>query len=356
MKDTQTPLTSWGRVGLVGVALALVVATIVLAFSWSGVASEPKNLPIGFVGDTALVNRVIDAAEEKTPDVIDPVRFDDRDDAEKAIARREVYGAVVLGPEPAVIQASAASPAVSQLLTNVAVMLERQLNAAAAAQAAELGVPAPVVTVDLTDLAPLADSDPRGVGIAAAGFPLVLGGMIGGIVISLSIRGGWRRLAALSVYAVAAGALTVGVLQGWLGILQGDAWANIAAYALAFTAIGAPILAFAAVFGKAGVAFGPIVFLLFANPISSATQPIEFLPEPWGAVGQWFPPGAASTLVRGLSYFPDADLSFPWFVLTGWAVAGLACAAIATAASSARPRAQRSDADELAQERELVAV
>ncbi|MDP3208435.1 MAG: hypothetical protein Q8M65_04735, partial [Rhodoglobus sp.] len=68
---------------------------------------------------------------------------------------------------------------------------------------------------------------------------------------------------------------------------------------------------------------GALLFLLFANPLSAAAQPVEFLAAPWGAIGQWFPPGAAVTLLRDLSYFPRADTMLPWLVLGGWAVLGL---------------------------------
>ena len=112
-------------------------------------------------------------------------------------------------------------------------------------------------------------------------------------------------------------------MQGWFGVLQGDYLVNALAFTLAFLSIGAPIVGFAALVGTPGVALGPVVFLLFANPISSAGAPVEFLPEPWGAIGQWFPPGAAATLIRELSYFPEADKLFPWLVLAGWAAAGV---------------------------------
>jgi len=64
------------------------------------------------------------------------------------------------------------------------------------------------------------------------------------------------------------------------------------------------------------------------NPISGAAMPKEFLPVPWGDVGQWFPPGAGATLIRDLSYFPSADLTFPWLVLAIWAAGGLALAVL----------------------------
>lgn len=62
---------------------------------------------------------------------------------------------------------------------------------------------------------------------------------------------------------------------------------------------------------------------LFANPISGAALPPEFLVGSWGAIGQWFPPGAGQTLIRTLSYFPDASTTFPWIVLVGWTLLGV---------------------------------
>ena len=85
----------------------------------------------------------------------------------------------------------------------------------------------------------------------------------------------------------------------------------------------APITGFVAIMGRAGIALGPVIMLLIANPISAAAIPKEFILAPWGEVGQWFPPGAAATLMRELSYFPAADTTFPWLVLTAWAVGGI---------------------------------
>ena len=175
----------------------------------------------------------------------------------------------------------------------------------------------------MTDVVPLADSDPRGTGLTAAMFPIVIGGMLGGIAISLGVIGAARRVTALLAYAVGAGLLLTGILQGWFGALQGDYWLNSAAIALALAAIAAPITGFVALIGRAGIAVSVVTFLLVANPISAAAIPVEFLPTPWGAIGQWFPPGAAATLLRDLSYFPAADPTFPWLVLAAWAAGGI---------------------------------
>jgi hypothetical protein len=312
----------WSRVVRIGVVLSVIVGVIVLAFSWPGVTSEPKNLPVALVGPAAVLEPIEAGLAENAP--IDPIVYDDREAAVAAIETREVYGAVIVAQQPEVLTASAASPVVAQLMNGLAQQLQAQVNAAAAAQAEAAGVPAPpTITVEVTDIVPLADTDPRGAGLIAAIFPLVLGGMLGGIAITVALVGVWRRLVALSIYVVIAGFGVAGIMQGWFGVLQGDYLVNALAFVLAFAAIGAPIIGFAALVGTPGIALGPVVFLLFANPISSAGAPIEFLPEPWGAIGQWFPPGAAATLIRELSYFPEADKLFPWLVLAGWAAAGL---------------------------------
>jgi hypothetical protein len=325
--DPNAPHTPWGRAIGVGVALAAVVTVIVLAFSWPGVTADPQGLPIAVSGPEEQVSALEAALDERAEGLFDVTRVDDREEAVVAIESREVYGAILISESPEVLTASAASPLVAQQLSAFAGVLQTQLQAAIAAQVPE-GVTPPTVSVTVTDVVPLADADPRGSGLVAAAFPLVLGGMLGGILISVALVGAVRRLVALGVYAVVGGLVITAVLQGWFGVLQGDYLLNSAVFTTALLAIGAPIVGFAALIGRAGIALGPILFLLIANPISSAATPVEFLLKPWGAIGQWFPPGAGATLIRETSYFPAADTTFPWLVLAGWAAAGILLALI----------------------------
>ena len=312
----------WRRTVAISVALAAVVAIVVLAFSWPGLVSEVKNLPIAVAGPSALVDQVESGLEKNAPGTFVVTPTADRDSAVALIKQRSVYGAIVLSAAPEVLTASAASPIVSQALTGLAGQLENQVNAAAAATAPPGGA-IPHITVKVTDVVPLSPNDPRGVGLVAAAFPLVLGGMVGGIGLTVALVGAWRRLVGVVLYAVIAGAAIAAILQGWFGVLEGSFALNWAGFSMSLLAIGAPIVGFAALVGRAGVAIGPVLFLLIANPISSAAQPKEFLPEPWGAIGQWFPPGAGATLIRNLSYFPHANSTFPWFVLSLWALVGI---------------------------------
>ncbi|MBX3117044.1 MAG: hypothetical protein KF808_06845 [Cryobacterium sp.] len=322
IKNDRSPI---GMVVGIGIALAALVAVIVLAFAWPSVTAEPKDLPIAISGPSQAVDGAKAAVEQMQPGAIAFKQLDSREAAVDAIESREVYGAIVLGQSPEVLTSSAASTVVTQMLSAVAANLEEGVNAQAAAAAQAAGAPTapPHIDVPVTDVVPLADTDPRGTGLAAALFPLVLGGMIGGIAISIVIGGALRRVSAVLVYAVVGGFTLPAILQGWFGALQGDYLLNSAAFALTLAAIASAITGFAGLLGRAGVALGAVTILLIANPISAAVFPKEFILQPWGDVGQWFPPGAASTLLRNLSYFPSADVLFPWLVLAGWTVVGL---------------------------------
>jgi len=320
----HAPHTPWGRAAVLGVLLSIVVCVIVLAFSWPTVTLNPKDVPIAITGPAQALAPIEDALNEQAEGAFQLVEVADRDAAVEAIRTREVYGAIVLGQTPEVLTASAAGTATNQLMSQIHTQLQAiaQQQAAAAAQAA--GAPTvPTITVPLTDVVPLVSTDTRGVGLTAAALPLVFGGMIGGIGITFAISGAWRRVLALFVYAVVGGIAIAGIMQGWFGLLGGDYWANAGAFALTLLAMGTVIVGFAALFGRGGVAIGPILFMLVGNPISGAQFPKEFLPVPWGAIGQWLPPGAGNSLLRDTAYFPDADASFPILVLSGWALLGL---------------------------------
>jgi hypothetical protein len=311
--------TKWARAVALGLAGALLVALIVLAFVWPVATAEPRNLPVAVAGPAAQVESLETALDEQTGGLFAFVDVEDRDAAVSAIEDRTAYGAIVLSTAPEVLTASAANISIAQQLNGLAAQLQAQL----AAQVTAAGGDGSHVTVTVTDVVPLAENDPNGAGLAVASFPLVLGGMLGGILVSLLVVGSWRRVTALVVYAVGAGLAVAGILQGWFGILQGDFLVNSSALALAMFATASIIVGLNAVIGRAGIGVGAVLTMLVGNPISAATLPHQFLAGPWGDIGQFFVPGAASTLIRDLSYFPDADASALWLTLAAWSAAGL---------------------------------
>ena len=329
------PHTPWRRLLGLGAALAGVLTVLVLAFLWPAVTSEAHDLPIAVAGPPAVVEPFTQALDERAPGVFDVVSAQDRAAAVDLLQMRDAYGAVVLGEQPEILTASGGSPLVAQ-----------QLGALAPALQAQLGAPVPV-----TEVVPLLEGDPRGAILGAVTFPLVIGGMIGGIAISVTVVGVWRRVTAVTAYSVLGGLAVAGVLQGWFGALAGSYWVNAGIIGLAILAIGGVIVGVVSLVGRPGIAIGPVLFLLIANPIASAAQPWQMLLAPWGAIGQWMPPGAAAALLRDESYFPQADTTQLWVALASWALLGLLLATVGhfrdTGAASQAALQEASDDREL---------
>lgn len=329
MPTSTRARTRWSKTIGLSVAAAIGVAVLVLAFIWPAMTSTARDLPVAIIGPTAQVTAVTqELSKQDAPFTVTTVP--DRMAAVSGIKDRTFDGGVVLGAKPEVLTASAASSVVTPMMTQVQAQLQKQvdLQLKAASAAAPAGANVPTITVGITDVVPLADTDSRGLGLAVASFPIVIGGMLGGIVISLVIAGVWRRLTAAAVYAVGAGFTIVAVMQPWFGILQGDFIVNVGAVALSLFATVAFITGMASLLGRPGIAIGAITTLLIGNPLSAAAQPAQFIPAPWGNVGQWLVPGASTTLLRNLSYFPNASNTFPLLVLAGWAVFGILVTAL----------------------------
>ncbi|ROS27736.1 hypothetical protein [Cellulomonas sp. PhB150] len=305
--------TPWRRLLGIGAALSAVVTLLALAFLWPSATSKAHDLPIALAGPSAAVAQLDAALEQRAPGVFDVVATGDRADAVALVESRDVYGAIVVGGQPEVLTTTAGSAVVAQQLAALAPVLAQQLG---------------VEDVPVTDLVPLSTGDPRGTILGLVTLPLVIGGMIGGIGISLLVVGVWRRVAATGAYAVVGGLAVAAVLQGMFGALQGAYLVNAAIVALALAGIAGVIVGVVSIVGRAGIAVGPVLFLLFANPIASAAAPWQMLPAPWGAIGQWLPPGAAAALLRDHSYFPAAGTAGLWLALVGWVVVGLLLATI----------------------------
>jgi hypothetical protein len=362
MAGTTSPRTRWRFAVLFGIAGALVVGILVLAFVWPAATARARNLPVGITGPAAQVSAVEQRFAGLDPDPVAFVRVSSRADAVDRIRTREIAGAVLLGNHPEVLASSAAGAAQNQLLRGIGTTLQGEISARVEAslvaklqqlgsalgtaqqtiQALEqgrapTGSPAPppsspsspaaaapaIPSVRITDVVPLSSDDPIGVGLNSASFPLVLGGLLGGVLVSLLVAGAVRRVLALLVYGAAAGAVVALVLQTWLHVLQRDWLTNASAFGLAMLATAAAVVGFDSLLGTPGIAVGAVISLLVGNPISGAAIPSQFLAGPWGGIGQYFVPGAASTLVRSLSYFPDANTAPQWWTLAAWAAGGL---------------------------------
>ncbi|HEY8472150.1 MAG TPA: hypothetical protein VIL37_05875 [Natronosporangium sp.] len=289
---------------LVAIGVTAVQALLVPLFAGIAANSEPRDLPVVVAGPPAAADGFAAQLEQARPGAFEILRRADADAADQALRDREAYAAFVLGPDGASLHtASAASPAVAQLLSQ------------AASEAA--GQPVPVV-----DVVPGSPDDPRGAGFAAGFLPLAMTSLLAGVALVAAVWGRVPRLVGLVGFAVLAGLMATTVLQTWLGVLSGDFLVNAAAIGLFALAAAGLVAGLGAALGRAGIGLGALLVFLLGNPLSAVSSAPELLPQPWGAVGQWLPTGAGATLLRSASWFDGAGASQQLWTLVGWAVLG----------------------------------
>ncbi|MGV9817789.1 hypothetical protein [Nocardia xishanensis] len=298
------------RAVALGLGAALLQALMLIAFAWPAANIAPRDLPIAVAGPQAAV--VAERLGRHDPDAFEITTASDAAAARAAIENREVYGAIVTGGgAPTVLVASGASPAVAQQLTGIA----QQLSGAPAAAVED------VVAAD--------PDDPRGAAFGAMVLPLVMAGIAAGVLLSLLVPTVGGKAAGLVGFGLFGGLLSMAIVQGWLSVLPGS-YLTLAAVAglVSFTVAGT-VAGLAAVIGPAGIGVAALTMLLLGNPFSAATSAPELLPQPWGAIGQLLPPGAAASLLRSVAFFDGAGAAKPLVVLAVWAAAALALLGVA---------------------------
>jgi hypothetical protein len=301
--------------GAVGVLL-LVQAVFAAAFVLPQHKPQAHDVPVGLVGPA----KVGQAFEKARPGALSIHRYASEADAEQAIRDRNVYGALITGPQPELLIASGASASVAQRLT-------------AAAQREEPGI-------TVRDLAPLADEDPRGSTINLLFFPLIITcfisvALLGGLGLSAG-----RELAAVATFAALGGLAVIAFVSQGLDAIPGDYLELSAVAALIMAAIALPTAALARLLGKWGVGLAFIGFMLIGNPGSGNGTAPELLPGFWRAISQWMPPGAGGSGLRNTAYFDAHATLKPLLVLGGYALAG---ACLLLCADAIRRRVRQED-------------
>lgn len=356
--------SSWIKVISTSLLASLIVALVILAFTWPTKTMETKNLPVSIAGPEATVSQFEQSLKDQGIETFDLKHASSREEAEQQIKQRETYGAIIFteGAAPEVLTAPAANAAATQMLNGVATQLNAQIQqkaltaktealtqavqaggeqgAQAAAQLEQMKAQAEqasAMTVKATAVVPLSESDSSGTGLTIAAFPLVIGGILGGVLSLNLIKGTWRRFATATLYAVIAGALTALILSTWFGFIPGDFATLWAAFAATYLATASFMIGMGALLvPAAGLGLGVVVTMFIGNPISSASMPSVFLLGAWGQIGQMMVPGASSTLLRSIAYFPEAATSGQWLVLGSWIAFGLLAGVIGWAVKERR--------------------
>jgi hypothetical protein len=292
--------------------LAIVVGLVLTAFVLPAIKSAPRGVPIGVAGPTEVATAVSKALEQRSPGAFAVTGYSDEAALTAAVRNREVYGGIAVGPSgPTMLTAPAGSPAVSQVLTGLAIGLSQQSGQ----------------QVPINEVVPLPEGDPRGAAVASAVLPLIIGSIVPVLAMIRLVRSPWRRLAGVLAAAVLLGATIAGLLH-WFGAFSGSWARDAAAFATAIAAMSTALLGLYTVGRWVGFGAGAATFVILGNPLSGIATAPEFLPTFWSTLGSWLPPGAAGQVVRSSAYFEGAGAAHGLLVLATWFVFGLVLIAV----------------------------
>jgi hypothetical protein len=179
--------------------------------------------------------------------------------------------------------------------------------------------------------------------------PLVIAGVLTGIVAALAGAGALGRAARVGLASVLTGVLAAVIVQSWLGVVDGEWLVNAGVLGLTVLAIGLTLVGLYTVAGRAGLLIGAFLMIFVGNPFSAAGSAPELLPEPVGALGQLMPPGAGANLLRSTGFFDGAGGGGHLTVLAAWALAGLVLLAAGAMRARVGARREKPRATELAE-------
>jgi hypothetical protein len=294
------------------VIVPVVVAIVLTLFAWPSARLEPRDLPVGVAGPDQAVGQ-LEQQLGADPDAFDVHRYANEAEARAAIEDREVYGAFVMTPRgPRVLNSSAASPVVAQLLGQAA---------------AETGAP----TEDVV-------AAEHGAALPSSVLPLLIAGILIGVAASLLTSSALARAGLLVAGSAIIGLVAAGIIQSWLDVVEGAWIVNAGVLGLTVLAIGATVTGLYAWLGGVGIGVAAALMVFIGNPFSGAGSAPELLPEPVGGIGQLLPPGAGANLLRSTGFFDGAAAGAPVAVLVAWALGGLALVGLA-AVRGRRPAA-----------------
>ncbi|MFE0748678.1 ABC transporter permease [Gordonia sp. NPDC058843] len=305
---------NWRTVTAMIVLIPAVVVAIAAMFVSLAVDPEPHQAPIGLVAPPPAAQAIESALAERAGDDAFAVeRLADADDARAAIERRDLVGAITVGPGGVtVLTAEAGSPVLAQVVAGVGSGI-----------GTARGIPVAVESV-----VPTPETDSRGTGFAAGLLPLLIAGMAVGGAAAVALRGRVAMQVTVAVLGPLVAGFGFAAVWSWLGVIDGGVGVVGLAAAAMIAAIAWFTVGAGTLFGTAGVGLSALVMILISNPLSGLASSPYLLPSPWGAIGQWLPPGAGGTLLRSAAYFPEASVAGPVAVLLGWMAVGAALLAL----------------------------
>jgi hypothetical protein len=291
---------------------AVIMFQLLFASVFLGVLHRPAlhHAAVGVVGTSpvaAAVSRQGDGA-------IDLVREPTVQAAQARIRDGRLYAAVVAAPRgESLLIETAASPGTASALT-------KGFTAAATAMK---------VPLQVRDLAPLPPADPAGTSAFFLVAGWVLGGYVGTTVLGLTLgmrskglRQAALRLGLLAAYATVSGFAGALLFGPGLGVMSGFSAALAGVGILVVFAAATATAALQGALGMPGTLIAILGMVVFGNPTAGQSIATPLLASPWNVIGQVLPPGAGLSSARSVIYLGGVNLTGPFTVLSGYAVAG----------------------------------
>ena len=306
---------------LVGVPALLIV--MLLYFLTPSLNSGAKDLPLAIAGPPQATNRITSALEAKAPGSFETTTYEQPDQARQAVKDRQAVGAIAVGANGiTVMTASGAGTPYVQLL-----------------KGSGAGLEATGQHVTYEDLAPMTNEDPTGVTITSLALPLAFGGNVSAVLlITLLRKSPWLRMLGAALMSLASGLAITALLQFGFHTIDGGFWMTTGALTLGIAAISLTVIGAKDLLGYPGLGLGGFLILFISNPLSGIATGPQWLPAPWGEIGQLMPIGAAGTAMRSAVFFNGAGAGQAVIVLTCWALAGLVMSALGTRLTARRER------------------
>ena len=293
------------------IVVGLVVLVALLGLIGTAIRDpKPHDVQVGLVGPDEAVTPLRSALDARAPGTFDFTTYGSEGAARAALDRRDIDGAVILGPSPRIIVSGAAGDTVVTVITTVF--------------SAALGQAGPVA-VEVVH--PFAPGDAHGLIL----FFVILASLVSTLVVQVVLvaRGAAYRPAAwVSDTAVWAGlAGTVAVLTAdWIvdgAYDQSVLAAMIGLVALTMFAAGAFIAGSARLLGPPGIGLSALIVVLVDLIASGGPAGSQVLPDVYRWMSPYAPAGQLDSALRGALYFGGEGVAMPVLVIAGWLVVGL---------------------------------
>ncbi len=318
------------------VMLGTVLLMLAFVASYVSVLHSPRSheLAVGVLSTRPATAQLTRDIEQSAPSLAVDT-YASTDDIRKALQDSTIYAGLVPGPgtrTDLVYVASATDPAGSADVLGELRGTEQERGQ----------------TLEVIDIAPLPDTDPRGL----ASGDLVVGWLVCGLLSAgalgwqrgnrpLRVRAALLRIVALAGRAVVGGAASIAYLDQVQHLTAGPELQLMGLGALVIAASALSAAGVLSVLGMLGGALTLLAYVLVGNPASSSLLPLI-----WRTAGAYLPQAAGTDALRSMLYVESTALLRPLSVLGAYAGAGVLVLLTSSAVDSHRRRLQMARIDD----------